>query len=526
MKAIRYTLHLLEPVLVAQAGAGEENSATGLPYIPGSALRGALAGRWLAHHPNVNFATDPASRAAFLDGAVSYLNAYPLYNGQRTLPKPASWMVEKESADDPRSTITDIAVAASSGLLSPKPPEGGFCLLVEVKPEEPWEPKEYATTFLKSSYFEQLHISLEEANVRDDRNTIFRYDALAAGQRFGGVIVGADDADLSELQKLLAEGDLALGSAQMAGYGRMAVEEIQLVDDWQEYTPYDPADSTRLVLTLLSPAILRGRTGQVGWDDGQALAQALGCPAATKPLAAFGRLAFVGGYNRKWSLPLPQDWALAAGSVFVLEAQDVDPAKLHSAMEQGIGERRAEGFGRIAAHWQAAPQIRQRERETVTPDAPTLSDKSQRQAQAMAQRRLRLDLDRRLTQQVNRTVDAIRRPPKNSQLSAIRQAVMPVLAGNSPQPRMQPLLDHLNGLKKAGRSQLERCRLSNQTLFQWLSERAEGLDVQEQLLHGDPLPTVAGQRATLDLSFRVEYTARLIDGVMQLTARRSEETGS
>ncbi len=51
MKAILYRLRLLEPVLVAQAGAGEENSAVALPYIPGSAIRGALAARWLAGHP-------------------------------------------------------------------------------------------------------------------------------------------------------------------------------------------------------------------------------------------------------------------------------------------------------------------------------------------------------------------------------------------------------------------------------------------------------------------------------------------
>ena len=47
MKAIPYRLHLLEPVLVSQAESGEENSAVGLPFIPGSAIRGALVARYL-----------------------------------------------------------------------------------------------------------------------------------------------------------------------------------------------------------------------------------------------------------------------------------------------------------------------------------------------------------------------------------------------------------------------------------------------------------------------------------------------
>ena len=62
MKALRYRMHLLEPVLVSEAGAGEENSAIGFSYIPGSALRGALASRWLAEHSGVDMAADPAAR--------------------------------------------------------------------------------------------------------------------------------------------------------------------------------------------------------------------------------------------------------------------------------------------------------------------------------------------------------------------------------------------------------------------------------------------------------------------------------
>ncbi|MDX9955153.1 MAG: CRISPR-associated RAMP protein Csx10, partial [Anaerolineae bacterium] len=83
MKALTYQLRLLEPVLVSQAETGEENSAIGLPFVPGSAVRGALAARYAQAHPQGDLAEDPATRALFLDGTVTFLNAYPAPDGRR-----------------------------------------------------------------------------------------------------------------------------------------------------------------------------------------------------------------------------------------------------------------------------------------------------------------------------------------------------------------------------------------------------------------------------------------------------------
>lgn len=524
MKAIIYTFHLLDPVLIAQPGAGEENSATSLPYIPGSALRGAMAARWQRQNPEVDdLAVDLGFRSIFLDGDVAFLNAYPLLKGKRTLPRPASWMIEKEMADVTGVPIFDFAVDGSTQLESPKAPDRTFCLIEEEEPEEGSYDKSFITSLISPTFFEQLHITLEKVNRRDDQNTIFRYDALNAGQRFVGVIVGTDDVDLSKVQELFSEDELILGSAQMAGYGRMAVEDLREVSDWCEAPSYERYDPDRVIVTLLSPAILRNGGGNAGWDGGKALSIALGMAPGSQPTAAFGQLELVGGYNRKWNLPLPQEWALAAGSVFVFAVQDVDMAQLQLAVDTGVGERRAEGFGRVAVDWQAGAQMKQQGVEAEKPDTPTLSEESKSLAQSMVQRRLRLILDARLVEQVNRNAGNLRRLPQNSQLAAIRQATLPALAGGAPQDGLQALADHLNNLKKTGRSQLERARLGNQSLFQWLNERVAGLDVQEQLLQSQAPPVVAGQKAAIDQALRQEYTARLIDGMMQLAARRNTE---
>ena len=77
MRACTFQLRLLEPVLVARAESGEENSAVGLPFVPGSTLRGALVARFLERNPIANLATDARARRLFLDGTTCFLNAYP-----------------------------------------------------------------------------------------------------------------------------------------------------------------------------------------------------------------------------------------------------------------------------------------------------------------------------------------------------------------------------------------------------------------------------------------------------------------
>ncbi len=524
MKALLYRLHLLEPVLVSQAGAGEENSAVGFAYIPGSALRGALASKWLAKHPGVDLAADPTARAWFLDGTVCYLNAYPALDGQRSLPVPASWFVEKEQVDDERATIYDLAVASPPGKLQVKPPKGGpFCVVEQSEPEEIGEESESQATVISVERFDQVHIALEDVNRRGEGNQVFRYEALAPGQDFIGVVVAPEGQDLSEIRALLAEGSLLLGTAQLAGYGRVAVEVLdEISSGWRECSPYRRTDG-RLVVTLLSPAILRSDNGQIGWDGGQALARSLGLPTDAELVATFGKTSLMGGYNRKWSLPLPQAWALMAGSVFVFKADHIDPDALQHALDRGIGERCAEGFGRIAINWQTAATIARRPRESYDEtEAAALSETSRKLAREMAQRRLRAELNRALVQRVGQEAANVQSPPTNAQLSAIRQAT---LAGLTWQPcTMQPLQDYLSNLKEAGKSQLERCRLGGGTrLLEWLKERAKSLDVETQLLRGQSLPGLAGEAAELTKDLRVEYTARLIDGLMQTLARQNKE---
>lgn len=515
MKAITYRLRLLEPVLVSQAESGEENSAIGLPFIPGSAIRGALATLYLQASPSSDPAADITFRRLFLDNLVLYLNAYPWREGARALPRPLSWMTEKDEVGREWGTAFDWAVNPDHELEHPKPVEGQFCVMGD------------DTTYMVSPERQvNVHISLQNANERSDRdgNTVYRYDALIAGEVLAAAIVSNDDALLDLAKALLDRDEIAIGTAHRAGYGLVRIEDVKLVQgSWNEYDSGSGPDNESIVVTLLSDVIVRGRNGQIDGDIGGALSTLLQA-SELKPLRSYHSLRLVGGYNRKWGLPLPQTWAIQMGSAFVFPAGSFRAEDIRHLTEWGIGERRSEGFGRLAVNLQSHAELRWEQARLPDLAAVELTEMSAVLARQMANRRLRLLLDRQLAAAVN-GVRLGAHQPQNSQLSGVRTAAQQALVVSN----FDAISKHLDNLKGA-REQFEKARVGITPLNRWIEERVSKLDVEIQLKLGQPpaLPEVAGQTAQLTRELRVEYIARLIDGVMKKATKlnQTKEEGS
>jgi CRISPR-associated protein Csx10 len=498
MNALTFRLRLLEPVLVSQAEGGEENSAVGLSFIPGSALRGVLVNRYLSAHPTSDLAGDEQARRLFLDGTVCFLNAYPWRENSRLLPRPMSWFTEKNRADDEDAQILDGAVTSIQPLKQPKAPGGEFCYLADD-----------AVALCISPRQINIHTAIIDPNQRDEQNTVYRYDALAEGEALAGVVLSADQAALDEIAKLLTPDEIQIGRAHKVGYGRAKIEAVERPTYWQEYLPGDDPEEEQVVVTLLSDAILRGKNGQVDGDLDAVL-------KAKKDPQTYRRLRLVGGFNRKWSLPLTQTWALQAGSVYVYPAGAVDLAALRALEQRGIGERRAEGFGRIAVNWHTQPVLKRYGFERHYPAVQELSQESQKMAGQMAQRRLRLLLDRKLAETVS--IVTLTRRPQNTQLSRVRNVVQQALASKD----LKLVVEHLGDLKGA-REQFERARVQDTPLLGWIEARAKNRDVDKELLQSAALPRVAGVSADLTEELKTEYTGRLIDGVMKKAIKQNQE---
>jgi CRISPR-associated protein Csx10 len=189
---------------------------------------------------------------------------------------------------------------------------------------------------------------------------LFRYDALDAGQTFQSVIL-CEDEDVTTIQDLfpqdlLAEQNLWLGGSQSAGYGHTKIIiDLKPLNDWNEIgVPVENRENNEILsLTLLSDTLLRNEWGQPVADPmliKQAVEEVLNI-SLPEPSHIFAGSTLIGGFNRKWGLPLPQLPALAAGSVMVFEGIEMNESQIKQLEAYGIGERREDGFGRLAVNW-------------------------------------------------------------------------------------------------------------------------------------------------------------------------------
>jgi CRISPR-associated protein Csx10 len=527
MIALTFEIYVREPLLVTRL-EGDPNSAVSYPYVPGSAIRGALASCYL---PALDFdlAGDPNSRRLFFDGSTRYLNAYPLDRlGARTLPTPLSWFREKgiELQD---GEVYDFSVEKADYLKQPKSLGESFCQLFGEETEDEDDPDlELAQVeFTRTQWQINVHTmrQRDKGRATTEEGAVFRYQAIAAGERLGGVILVSQPKDVLTLKGLLTGGDLWLGKSRSGGYGRVCIENVREVRNWTETvtTPTDLGPGDRLVITFLSDAILRTQDG--AYAD-RLTPDLLPTPlnAAAGFQTAFKRVVPLGGFNRKWGLPLYQSQAIQAGSVFVFDVTStITAANLRQLETQGIGERRAEGFGRVAVNWHAKEPVlavRQVEPEPATPVEISLSSDSQKLAQEMVKRLLRRELDRRLANHIHeRDLGSLSSWPSNAQLSRLRAIALNALPSGDVSRLSGFLAD--DKLKARAREQYRGARIDGMRLLDWLRERLKKPTAIWQWLHpaGDPLPQIGDAQAELTDDLAREYTIRLVDGVLHRVAK-------
>lgn len=521
MNALTYQIYLAEPVLATRPQAGEPNSAESYPYIPGSMIRGALIAAYLNKVGSDNLATDDVARRLFFDGDVRYLNAYLVYTdkGARLLPTPLSWFIEKEELEEDRGEISDLAVKVTT-LRNPKAVQG--------------HKRQFCHAEAGVAYLGEPERQVNVHNASIDRNTktqgpsqVYRYEALAAGQILAGVILGESADELNKLKEWLEQEVVFLGGSHTGGYGRVEIRKAS-VAPWKG--EYQPGKSTALVIvTLLSDLILRPPNGDLtaAFLDALGLNQNIVKDSQSR---AYFKVGVVGGFNRKWGLPLPQDWALLAGSVFCFPADLVgDLSRFDTHIANGLGERRTEGFGRIAINWHTEATWQKADLPSATLEpVSTMSAASQVLAKRMAGRLLRQHLEKELMAAVNREKNyGFNRLPSASQLSRVRLAARHALfSGDS-----RAIVNHVDNLRGA-KADWHDARIGEdrKPLLNWIRETAQ-LDEEnfaERFGLTGRLPIVGGIKAELTSDLRHEYSARLVDGVMKLAveqAKKEKEQG-
>lgn len=510
-------------------------------YLPGSVLRGVIIGK---HLRVKNLTPDQFDAAAsevqrlFFDGTTRFLNGYVLdRQDKRTLPTPISWQRQKGE----ETPLYDFAVKSPDPPLdkaqwqsAPRP----FCALTEDHVRLVQPDRHITVHTARNRRFgrpqDPRHVRKDE-----DPGAVYRYDALAAGQTFEAIVL-CNDTDAAYLNSLLI-GEATLGGSRSGGYGRVLFENAEEKATWREVGGVPAPDvEGKLIVTLLSDALLRDNNGQFVVDPAAvtpALVELLGCPLTpyqyedeTEPKKwAHLRGQTIGGFNRKWGLPLPQSPTVQMGSVFVYDAPSCKIAKLHELEAQGIGERRAEGFGRVTVNWHV--EEKWDVEGPIPPPSPLtvaipVNTEGEEIAKRMAERMLRQRLEERLIAAVNGFT--LNNFPNSAQLSRLRNIIHDELMKETPNP--QGIATFVSDVRQrsTAHKQFERARVNNtERLSEWLERTCQKTPVAawKVLLdvRAEDTRKLGGVEATLTETIRAEFVLRLIDGVLARAAKENRK---
>jgi CRISPR-associated protein Csx10 len=300
----------------------------GHPFVPGSVLRGALAAAWIAEQePDLVPGNDPQFRSLF-EGVVRF---GPLFTDPRCL-RPMSVFSCKYPSTPTCGTSTYDAAFAED------PPGECSC----------GAPLEQSKGQVDGAIVERTQVQMEP---RDDVAAVgglFSRRAIPAGTELRGHIAGTHPWLTADPVRLVRLG----GRRSTAGLAEVSLSTARTQPD------HDSLDRERglLVIRLLSPAIFVDGWGRPGWrPDTERLARTLGVPVDIA--AEWVRPVAVGGWHVVSNLPKSREFAVAAGSVYLLRLGDEpDNHRVQQLWQDGIGIRRTEGFGWISLdRWQPAP---------------------------------------------------------------------------------------------------------------------------------------------------------------------------
>jgi CRISPR-associated protein Csx10 len=237
----------------------------------------------------------------------------------------------------------------------------------------------------------------------------------------------------------------------------------------------------------------------------------------------FAAATVVGGFNRKWGLPLPQTTAIEAGSIFTYQVEAPIPFAALEVLEQnGIGERRAEGFGRVVVNGFMQPRYESKcvELSDTTQPPEVLSSIEESLAETIADRLLRNALDIELRRKIN-TIK-LEKPPTKNQLARLRVILRDMQTGGRSgesidRDRWKQYLDSLEA-RRSTSEQFKRARVDENEdkypLLTWLKEQIEQAQQKwlcEPVRLGSDDVSV---QAEVDTALAEEYALRLLDGVL------------
>ncbi len=351
-----------------------------LDYLPGSAVRGAFAEIFL----NKRGDKDPDFQHIFVEEAVWFSDFLPSFSDAATLPAPATVAACKRYGEKHLLSVQD-------QLLEKITPKTKF----------PFDGEDRCPTCkqlldkFKDRYFEangsripvkpnkqlRMHVGISRTTGSAMHGLLFSYEMLVEEKlgekkdeeskplRFIGTLAAEDDTALEALAKVVPDREhLSIGHARTRGLGELVIEQrtpLARANDLEaRYRAFNEAvrakggDANKFyfAITLTSHLALRDRLGLPVLEGLNArhfgLNDEMIPENCHKPVVSFLSTAVVSGWNAALGMPKPDTHAISRGSVIVFAVpNDRDRSALMSRLDalerEGVGERRAEGFGSL-----------------------------------------------------------------------------------------------------------------------------------------------------------------------------------
>ena len=324
---IRYQLHTELPLIITDAARSEGYQYETQSLIPGSALRGLVLSslsqqepQWFEDH-----------RRELLQ-QVRFLDAMPTVGDKAPLPAIMGFYEDKDETH-----FTSVVTAGAFAAGDKRAKIGRFCS-PEGSTLKFWAPHTGGIT--------RIQRNLEPGE--DTRPFQIRY--LSQGQDFEGYILTEDPAVTEKLLSVLPD-TVFLGADRFAGFGqcRLTFPEACTEPRFRQQYGFTGEGPRSKVLYLLavSPFTMVNALGEPCGLDAGLLARKLGVSSVELSYCSTS-IGEYSGYNRTWQCRDSVMRMYDRGSLFRLVCSEIPSlSAVRSLQQEGLGLRRAEGFGQI-----------------------------------------------------------------------------------------------------------------------------------------------------------------------------------
>lgn len=533
-KYILFDIENEEPVKITSTLMQRENEDS-KGYIPGSAIRGAFIANYI-NIKNVKDINKEKHKEMLLNGGIKFLNAYPVISGNRSLPFPKNnyTLKEEQKKFSLNKEMSIYKLEKNSN-----------------KDYEKVKRIEYVNFNFDKNIFETKAIGkIDNLHIKKDKvNKLFRYEAIKPGNIFRGIIKCEKEDYCEVIEEIINNGMFYLGGSKGTGYGKCRLYNIKIKDNNPELeylknnkVKFDEEyfnENETFCIYATSDIIYRDKRGVYkSFIDEEYLKEKLELNEVNFE-DSFIDTEYFTGFNNKWGYKLPVVNGIKAGSVFKYSFKgNLVLNNLRKLMEEGIGERKQDGFGRfiilsdIDEDFKFNKIENMVKREKSTKEISITNNESKAQFELILNRIYLNKLNEKIPENILNLNNRLKLNLTSSQISKLTN-LMNILQGLKYEDGIKRLDDYFNHMdsKKINRdlsNALKKPVLDRKSLKDYLKEdELDNTDINNfQSKYGQPLK-IGGIQSELKNEKQTiyEYKVKIFKELFRLQYKENNKVG-